>query len=66
MLRKNQRTFHVFVQVPCVNLATDKDENSWKTVYFPKVIHDDGDVDYMFMLMAENNILHLCVRSNEV
>jgi len=49
-----------------VNLTADKDQDNLKTVYFPKVIHDDGDVDYMFMLMAENNILHLCVRSNEV
>jgi len=49
-----------------VNLATDKDENSWKTVYFPKVIHEDGDVDYMFRLIVENNILHLCVRSIEL
>jgi len=31
-----------------------------------KVIHDDGDVHYMFMLMIENNMLHLCVHSIEV
>jgi len=46
-LGENQRTSHVFVQVSCVNMTTDKDEDGWKTVYFPKVIHDDGDVDYM-------------------
>jgi len=65
-LGENQRTSHVFVQVPCVNLAMDKDEGNWKTVYFPKVIHDDGNVDYMFRLMVENNILHICVRSIEL
>ena len=31
-----------------------------------KVIHDDGDVDYMFRLMIENNMLHLCICSSEV
>jgi len=40
--------------------------DNWKTIYFPQVIHDDGDVDYMFRLIVENNILHLCVRSIEV
>ena len=44
----------------------DKDENRWKTVYFPQVICDDGDIDYMFRLMVENSIVHLCVRSIEV
>jgi len=29
-LSKNQITSHVFVQVRCVNLKEDKDEDSWK------------------------------------
>jgi len=49
-----------------VKVAEDKDEDSWKTMYFSQVIHDDGDVDYMFRLMVENNIFHLCVHSIEV
>jgi len=60
-ISENQRASHVFVRVPCINLGEDKDEDSWKTVYFPQVIRDDGDVDYMFRLMVENNILHICV-----
>jgi len=44
-LGENQRTSHVFVHVTCVNLTTDKDEDGWNAVYFPKVIHDDDDVD---------------------
>jgi len=39
-----QRTCHVFVQVPCVNIGEDKEEDFWKTVYFPQVIRDDRDV----------------------
>jgi len=27
--------------------------DNWKTIYFPQVIHDDGDVDYMFRLIVE-------------
>jgi hypothetical protein len=37
-----------------------------KTIYFPKIIHDDGDEDYIFRLMVENNMLHLFVISIEV
>jgi len=50
----------------CMNLREDKDEDSWKTVYFQQGIRDDGNVDYMFRLMVEYNILHLCVWSIEV
>jgi len=63
---ENQITSHVFVQVSCVNLGEDKDEDSCKTVYFSQVICDDGNVNYMFRLMVENNILYLCVLSIEV
>jgi len=49
-----------------VNLGEDKDEDSCKTVYFSQVICDDGNVNYMFRLMVENNILYLCVLSIEV
>jgi len=49
-----------------VDLGVDTDEDSWKTIYFSKVIHDDVGVDYMFRLMVENNMLHLCVHFIEV
>jgi len=65
-LGENQRTSHVFVKVLYVDLGVDKDEDSWKTIYFSKVIHDDSVVDYMFRMMVENNMLHLCVRFIEV
>jgi len=35
------KEYHVFVQVSGVNLAADKDEDSWKTMYFLELIHDD-------------------------
>jgi len=62
-LGENQRTFRIFVHVSCVNLGVDEYEDSWKNVYFPQVINNDGDVDYMFRLMVENNISDLCVCS---
>jgi len=65
-LGENQRTSHVFVHVSCINLAAGKNKDSWKTVYFPQVIYDDGGVDYMFRLTVENNILHRCVCSMKV
>jgi len=58
---ENQITSHVFVHVSCVSLGEDKDEDFWKTVYFPQIIRDDSDIDYMFRLMVENNILRLCI-----
>jgi len=58
---ENQRTSHVIVQVPCVDLWEDKEKYFWKTVYYQQLVKDDSDVDYMFMLMIENNILHLYV-----
>jgi len=63
---ENQRTSNVFVQLPRVNPEEDKNEDNWKTVYFPQVIRDDSDIDFMFRLMVENNILHLCVWSIEM
>jgi hypothetical protein len=39
----------------------DKDEDSWKIVNFSQVIRDDDNVDYMFRLMVENNILEIYV-----
>jgi hypothetical protein len=64
MLMKIQTMSHVFIQVPCIDVGADKDENMWETVYFPRVIYDDGDVAYMFSLMVENNKLYLCVHFN--
>jgi hypothetical protein len=55
---------HVFVQVPCKDMREDKDEDLWKTVYYPQVIHNDGGVTSMFSSMVENNKFYLCVRSN--
>jgi len=41
---ENQRTSHVVVYVPCVDLGEDKEDDFWKTVYFPQLIEDDRDV----------------------
>ncbi|KEH25447.1 hypothetical protein MTR_6g023775 [Medicago truncatula] len=46
-------------EVSCVNMMTDKDEDGWKTVYFPKVIHDDGDVDYMFRSKRVEDLVYV-------
>jgi len=63
---QNQRTSHAIVHVPSVDLREDKEEDFWKTVYFPQLLENDSNVDYMFRLMVENNILHLYVRPVEV
>jgi len=63
---ENRRTSHVVVNVPNVDLGEDKEDDFWKTVYFPQLLEDDSDVDYMFRLIVENNILHLYVSSVEV
>jgi len=49
-----------------VDLGEDKEEDFWKTVYFPQLVEDDSDVEYMFRAMVENNTLHLYVWSIEV
>ncbi|KEH34716.1 hypothetical protein MTR_3g067920 [Medicago truncatula] len=41
------------IKVSCLDLGADIDEDMWKTIYFPLAIHDDGDVEYMFLLMVE-------------
>jgi len=51
----------VIVNVSGVDLGEDKEEDFWKTVYYPQLLKDDSDVDYMFKLMVENNTLHLYV-----
>ena len=61
---EDHSTSHVFVQVPHYDLGADKDEDMWKTVYYPKLIEDDSDIGFMFRSMVENNVLHLCVCSN--
>jgi len=35
-------------------------------VYYPQLLKDDSDVDFMFRVMVDNNILYLFVRSVEV
>ncbi|KEH29768.1 hypothetical protein MTR_4g051555 [Medicago truncatula] len=37
----------VIVNVPGVDLGENKEEDFWKTVYYP-LLKDDSDVDYMF------------------
>jgi len=49
-----------------VGLGEDKEDDFWKTVYYPQLVKDDNDVAYMFSVMVENNILHLYVRSVEM
>jgi hypothetical protein len=49
-----------------MDLEEDKEEDFWKTMYYPQLVKNDSDVDYMFRLMLENNILYLYVRSVEV
>jgi len=36
----------------------------WKTIYYPRVIRDDNDIEFMYSSIVENNVLYLCVRSN--
>jgi len=62
----NHRTRDVIVNVSGLDLGEDKEENFWKTVYYPQLLKDDSDVDYMFRLMVGNNTLYLFVRSVEV
>jgi len=49
-----------------IDLGEDKEEDFWKTVYFPQRVEDDRDVAHMFSMMVENNALHLYVQSVEV
>ena len=53
---ENQRTSHVIVQMPCVDLREDKEEDFWKTVYYPQLVKDDIDVAYMFSMMDFNSV----------
>jgi len=62
----NHRTRDVIVNVLGLDLGEDKEEDFWKTVYYPQLLKDDSDVDYMFRLIVENNTLYLFVRSVEV
>jgi hypothetical protein len=57
-LDENHTTSHVFVEVPCVDFGTDKDEDMRKTVYSSRVIRDDNDVELIFRSMVENNVLY--------
>jgi hypothetical protein len=62
--REDHSTSHVFVQQPHYDLGADKEEDIWKTIYYPKLIEDDSDVGFMFRRFFENNVLYLYVRSN--
>jgi len=62
----DQRTSDVVVNVSGIDLGEDKEEDFWKTVYYPQILEDDSDVNYMFRLMVENNTLYHFVRFVEV
>jgi len=62
----NQRTSDVVVNVSGVDFGEDKEDDFWKTVYFPQLVEDDSDISYMFSVMVENKTLHHYVRSVEV
>ena len=51
----------VIVNVLSVDLGDDKEEDFWKTVYYPQLLKVDSDVDYMFRVMVDNNILYLFI-----
>ena len=53
----NHRTRDVIVDVPGVDFGEEKEEDYWKTVYFPQRVEDDSDVDYMFRVMVENSVM---------
>lgn len=55
-LGESHFTCHVFVQMSCVNLREDKYKDMWKTVYFPQVVCDDSDVEFMFRSMVVNEM----------
>jgi len=65
-ISSSHRTCDVIVNVSGLDLGEDKEEDFWKTVYYPQLLKDDSDVDYMFRLMVEDNTLYLFVRSVEV
>ena len=54
-------TSDVVVNVSGIDLGENKEKDFSKTVYYPQLLKDDSDVDYMFRLMVENNTLHLYV-----
>jgi len=62
----NHRTRDVIVNVSGLDLGEDKEEDFWKTVYYPQLLKDDSDVDFMFRVMVKNSTLYLFVRSVEV
>ena len=51
-ISSNHRTRDVIVHVPSLDLGEDKERDFWKTVYYPQLLKDDSDVDYMFRLMV--------------
>jgi len=65
-ISSSHRTWDVIVNVAGLDLGEDKEEHFWKAVYYPQLLKDDSDVDYMFRLMVEDNTLYLFVRSVEV
>ena len=56
----------MIVNVPGLDFGEDKEEDFLKTMYYPQLLKDDSDVDYMLRLMVEDNTLYIFVRSVEV
>jgi len=57
-ISSSHRTCDVIVNVSGLDLGEDKEEDFWKTVYYPQLLKDDSDVDYMFRLMFR---ITLCI-----
>jgi len=57
----NHRTRDVIVNESGLDLGEDKGEDLLKTVYYPQLLKDDSDIDFMFRVMVDNNTLYLFV-----
>ena len=62
----NHGTRDVIVNVSGLYLGEDKEGDLLKIVYYPQLLKDDSDIDFMFRVMVDNNTLYLFVRSVEV
>ena len=55
-LAENHTTSHVFVDVPCEYLGEDKDEDTLKMIYYPQIICDGNNIEFMFRSIVKNNM----------
>jgi len=60
-ISSSHRSYDMIVNVLGLDLGEDMEEDFWKTVYYPLLLKDDSDVDYMVRLMVEDNTLYLSV-----